>query len=105
MRKLNNTFKRELTAELKKMYPSLEVKHEDDYISLKWKEFSDENSRGIQVNWIGIRSGGENQHTVLRTFGISGNEKSEYHKKVETEVLDFSQKFLDKWVREKKELF
>jgi hypothetical protein len=103
--KLNNTFKRELTSELKKLYPLIEIKHEDSYISLKWKEFSNENSMGIQVNWIGIRNGGKNQSTVLNTFGISGKNKSEYYKKVEVEVLDYAQKFLDKWIKEDKEIF
>jgi hypothetical protein len=105
MEKLNNTFKRELTKELKKMFPSIEIKHEDNYVSLKWKEFNSDESGGVGLHWIGIRNGGKNQSTVLHTFGIVEKFKTDFHSKVEDEALDFAQKLLDKWVKEGRDVF
>jgi hypothetical protein len=102
---LNNTFKRELTVALRERFPKLEVRHEDRYISFKWKEIEVDKKEPIQMHWVGLENGGRNQSTVLHTFGFVEAAKSDFHKKVEKEILDFSQKFLDKWIREKKEIF
>ncbi len=101
--KLNNTFKRELTNELKERFPSVNFRHENNYISVRWKETEDSNKPGL--HWFGIRNGGKNQDQVLSTFGFVESAKSEFHKMIEKQVLDFSQKYLDKWVKDGNELF